>query len=176
MFLTYATVNQKQEIIFINPCVSPAAWQWFAPEKQVFPVRLSRLPRLGNPLIPSAIMTAARRNCKLKTDRDRPGGIGTNLWSWVLFGDRSWSVTCSRCCWWSWQGLGPDPQTTAACKQEGQNWHSCTSRSNSWQMSRATSGLHTSTVYTYTACLNEQGSVNIIIILRNVIITQGLYN
>lgn len=126
-----------------------------------FPVQFSCLPCLRNVLIPSASMTAARRNCKLKTDKDRRGGVGTNLWSWVLFGDRSWSVTCSRCCWWSWQGLGPDPQTTAACKQEGQSWHSFTSRSNSWQMSRATSGLHTSTVYSYAACLNELGSVTL---------------
>lgn len=131
-----------------------------------FPVGLSRLPRLRNAFIPSASMTAVRRNCKLKTDRDRRGGVGANLWSWVLFGDRSWSVTCSRCCWWSWQGLAPDPQTTAACKQEGQSWHSCTSRSNSWRMSRATSGLHTSTVYASAACLNQQGTVSSIIILK----------
>lgn len=131
-----------------------------------FPVGLSCLPRLRNAFIPSASMTAVRRNCKLKTDRDRRGGVGANLWSWVLFGDRSWSVTCSRCCWWSWQGLAPDPQTTAACKQEGQSWHSCTSRSNSWRMSRATSGLHTSTVYASAACLNQQGTVSSIIILK----------
>lgn len=155
-----------------EPSCLAAALSW----KAGFPRHSSPASCSWNALIPSASMTAPRRNCKLKTDRGWPVGVGANLWSWVLFGDRSWSVTCSRCCWWNWQGLGPDPQTTAACKQERQSWHSCTSRSNSWQMSRATSVLRISTVYAYITSLSRQGSVNIVISFRNVTISHSFHN
>lgn len=62
-------------------------------------------------------MTLLHRHCKLKIDRDGWRGKQTCLWSLVLFWDRSWSVTCSRCYWSSSQGLGPDPRMTAVCKQ-----------------------------------------------------------
>lgn len=82
-------------------------------------------------------MTALRQRYKLKIDGDRWPGNEACLWSWALFGDRRWSVTCSRCYWWNSQGLGPDPPVTAVCKQRPQRGncsHDYICRANSWQM------------------------------------------
>lgn len=92
-------------------------------------------------------MTAPEQKCQLRIDRDRWRRKETCLWSWALFWDHRWSVTCSRCYWLNFQVLGPNPQMTAVCKQERQRGncrHDYISRSNSCQMN----STPTSTLYT----------------------------